>query len=327
MYPTLRFSFSNPMRKDAGFLAEPPDGLVPPLLPAVGYRNRSTHFIHESLPSFGLSFGFLQFTCNRDTWGGWHASHDCIVIAYSIKGSIQLAINGYGDAIAPYEQDQAGCPVPGGRHRLLANAGVHQSYYVACSWGMLETLIEDHPPLARLRYIPDDWDIRPWQNYRVVEEDFRILEAIRTCERTGIDRHRFVQQQFVRLMRLYADRIAEYGDNPDRQLETPFHRAVAYIDANFLNPALNHAMIADALSVSVEGVKKLFQRRGVQATLYIKHLRLREAARLLRETDTPIRDVAYLVGYTDPSHFAALFRKTFLRTPSNYRKHLKNSDK
>lgn len=274
MYPTLRFSFSNPMRKDAGFLAEPPDGLVAPRLPAVGYRNRSTHFIHESLPSFGLSFGFLQFTCNRDTWGGWHASHDCIVIGYSTKGNLQLAINGYGDAIGPYEHDQAGCPVPKGRHRLFANAGVHQSYYVVCSWGMLETLIEDHPSLARLRYIPDNWDTRPWQNYRVVEEDFRILEAIRTCERTGMDRHRFVQQQFVRLMRLYADRIAEYGDNPDRQFETQLHRAVAYIDANFRNPALNHAMIADALSVSVEGVKKIFQRHGVQATLYIKHLRL-----------------------------------------------------
>lgn len=313
------------MRKDPGFLADPPEGLVPPLLPAVGYRNRATCFIHETLPSFGLSFGFIQLTCNGPTWGRWYASHDCIVIGYSLTGNNQLAIRGYGDAIGPNPHDQSGCPVPAGRHRLFANAGVHQSYYMACSHGLLETLTEDHPPLAKLRNIPDDWETDPWQYYRVAEEDFRILEAIRTCDRTGVDRHRFVQLQFVRLMRLYAARIEQYGDDPYKQTETQFHRAANYIDANFRNSQLSHALIADAVNLSVEGLKKVFQRRGFQTTPYINLRRLNEAARLLRTTDTSIRDVAYLVGYADSSHFSALFREKYLRSPSEYRKHLKNN--
>ena len=327
MSPALSFSFSNPLRKDSGFLGNPPDGLSAPMLPANGYRNRTTCFIHESLPSFGLSFGFIQLTCNRPQWGTWRASHDCIVIGYSLSGSAQLAIDGLGDAIAPNEHDQSGRPVPGGRHRLFANAGLHQCYYVACSHGLLEALIEDHPPLARLRKIPSDWRIAPWQYYRTTEEDFRILEAIRTCKRTGMERHRFVLQQFERLMRLYAERIAEYGDDPDKQTETQFHRAADYIDENFRNPQLNHAHIADALSLSVEGLKKVFQRRGFRAVPYINLLRLDEAAHLLRTTDTPIRDIGHLVGYPDSSHFSALFREKFLRTPSEYRKQLITSNK
>src|SRR5690606_38788662 len=159
------------------------------------------------------------------------------------------------------------------------------SYYMACSHGLLETLTEDHPPLAKLRNIPDNWETDPWQYYRVAEEDFRILEAIRACDRTGVDRHRFVQLQFVRLMRLYAARIEQYGDDPYKQTETQFHRAANYIDENFRNSQLSHALIADAVNLSVEGLKKVFQRRGFQTTPYINLRRLDEAARLLRTTD------------------------------------------
>ncbi|WP_262250307.1 helix-turn-helix transcriptional regulator [Parapedobacter soli] len=324
MYPTLTFSYSNPMRKDVAFFADPPDGLVAPLLPAVGYRNRTTCFIHESQPSFGLSFGFLQLTCNRPTWGRWRASHDCIVIGYSRAGNLQMAIRGYGDAIGPHPQDLAGCPVPGGLHRLFANAGVHQCYYVACSHGLLDTLVEDSPALAKLKNIPDDWKIHPWQYYRAAEEDFRILEGIRTCDRQGMGRHRFVQQQFVRLMRRYAERIEQYGDDPGKQAETQFHRAADYIDKNFRNPNLSYTLIADAVNLSVDGLKKVFQRRSFKAIPYINLRRLDEAARLLRTTDTPIRDIAYGVGFADASHFSTLFREKFSRTPSEYRKALKN---
>lgn len=327
MYPTLSFSFSNPLRKDSSFLDTPSEELSAPMLPASGYRNRATCFIHESLPSFGLSFGFIQLICNRDLWGTWRVSDDCIVVGYSATGNAQLAINGYGDAIAPNAQEQMGCPVPAGQHRFFANSGIHQCYYVACSHGVLAALIEDHAPLAKLRNIPGDWKTDPWQVYRVAEEDFRILETLRSCDRSGMDRHRFVQQQFARLMRLYAERIARYGNNPDKQTETPFHRAVDYIRENFRNPELNHAVIADAVSLSIDGLKKLFQRHGFQSVPFINLHRLGEAAHLLRTTNTPIGDIGYLVGFTNSSHFAALFREKFLLTPSDYRNQLKTKKK
>jgi AraC family transcriptional regulator len=49
-------------------------------------------------------------------------------------------------------------------------------------------------------------------------------------------------------------------------------------------------------------------------------LRMDEARRLLRETKKSVVDVALDVGYTNPSHFAQLFRRKTGLSPSDYRR-------
>jgi AraC-like DNA-binding protein len=57
-----------------------------------------------------------------------------------------------------------------------------------------------------------------------------------------------------------------------------------------------------------------------RADVAAKQLRMEEARRLLRETKTSVIDVALEVGYTDPSHFARLFRRETGLPPSEYRR-------
>jgi AraC family transcriptional regulator len=47
---------------------------------------------------------------------------------------------------------------------------------------------------------------------------------------------------------------------------------------------------------------------------------MNEARRLLRETKMSIVDVALEVSYTNPSHFAQLFRRETGLSPSDYRR-------
>jgi AraC family transcriptional regulator len=47
---------------------------------------------------------------------------------------------------------------------------------------------------------------------------------------------------------------------------------------------------------------------------------MEEARRLLRETKMNVVDVALEVGYTNPSHFAQLFRRETGLSPSDYRR-------
>ena len=49
-------------------------------------------------------------------------------------------------------------------------------------------------------------------------------------------------------------------------------------------------------------------------------LRLDKARRLLRETKKSVMAVALDVGYTNPSHFAQLFRRETGLPPSDYRR-------
>jgi AraC family transcriptional regulator len=59
---------------------------------------------------------------------------------------------------------------------------------------------------------------------------------------------------------------------------------------------------------------------GVSPSRYHIDLRMNEARRLLRETKMSVVDVALEVGYTNPSHFAQLFRREIGLSPSDYRR-------
>jgi AraC family transcriptional regulator len=50
------------------------------------------------------------------------------------------------------------------------------------------------------------------------------------------------------------------------------------------------------------------------------NLRINRARQLLRETKKSVIEVALDVGYTNPSHFAQIFRRETGLTPSKYRR-------
>jgi AraC-like DNA-binding protein len=65
------------------------------------------------------------------------------------------------------------------------------------------------------------------------------------------------------------------------------------------------------------GFKRLF---GMSVHEYYINRRLQIALELLRTTALPIGDIAFRVGYSEPTNFAAAFRKRFNMTPNQARK-------
>ena len=60
-------------------------------------------------------------------------------------------------------------------------------------------------------------------------------------------------------------------------------------------------------------------KEGKTYSQLVEEARFSEAARLLRNTDSKIIDVAYDVGYAHPTHFARAFRRIAGVSPSEYR--------
>ncbi|WP_432418635.1 helix-turn-helix domain-containing protein [Corynebacterium breve] len=58
---------------------------------------------------------------------------------------------------------------------------------------------------------------------------------------------------------------------------------------------------------------------GISPFTWITHQRVREMARILRETRQPVRDIARAVGWTKQAHAAQQFRKLTRRCPTKYR--------
>ncbi len=79
--------------------------------------------------------------------------------------------------------------------------------------------------------------------------------------------------------------------------------------------------LASLLSITPSHLCKLFKKRmGVTPIQYLIRIRLQEAKKqLLLQPDTPIREIAYAVGYPDTSYFTKIFKHQESMTPSMFR--------
>jgi AraC-like DNA-binding protein len=98
-------------------------------------------------------------------------------------------------------------------------------------------------------------------------------------------------------------------------------KAVAFIEANFRSK-LRRVEVAAAAHLSENHFSSLFHTIvGLTVQQYILQCRLRFAEQLLslRGEQYPICDVAAESGFSDQAHFSRHFRRSFGRTPQEYR--------
>lgn len=73
--------------------------------------------------------------------------------------------------------------------------------------------------------------------------------------------------------------------------------------------------------LSERGFSRRFQAAtGYAPQAYVQHLRIEQAKRRLERTSEPIEQVAWAVGYEDPSAFRRLFQRIAGITPGQYRR-------
>lgn len=97
------------------------------------------------------------------------------------------------------------------------------------------------------------------------------------------------------------------------------HFATTYIKDN-LNNDLSIPQLCATLNVSKNFLYKSFrENRGCTVNEYINKQRIKQAQKLLRETDMPSYAVAELVGIPNYTYFCRLFKKTTGLSPVEYR--------
>jgi len=101
--------------------------------------------------------------------------------------------------------------------------------------------------------------------------------------------------------------------------EALFAAALTLIDRHVANPRLTAAWVARALNCSRTRLYRVFQRRGVAVTAYIRDRRLQQSRALLRDPRLDIGEIAYRCGYADASAFGKAFRRQFGMAPRDWR--------
>ncbi|MCC8114730.1 MAG: AraC family transcriptional regulator [Bacteroidales bacterium] len=95
-------------------------------------------------------------------------------------------------------------------------------------------------------------------------------------------------------------------------------KALDYIQTHLSKP-LTIEELADMACLSKDHLTRLFKKEmGMPPLHYINQKKVERAQLLLLTEDTPIKTIAYQLGYEDPSYFNRIFRKYTGQTPAEY---------
>ncbi|GAF02764.1 hybrid sensor histidine kinase/response regulator transcription factor [Saccharicrinis fermentans] len=103
--------------------------------------------------------------------------------------------------------------------------------------------------------------------------------------------------------------------------EKLIERLLKVVEANISNPEFTVVQLAEEVGMSQSILnKKLKALMGQTANVFIRTIRLKRAAQLLKLNRHSVTDIVYEVGFNDVKYFRECFRKQFNLTPSEYAK-------
>lgn len=97
-------------------------------------------------------------------------------------------------------------------------------------------------------------------------------------------------------------------------------RLVEWLRAHYSESELDADAVAKGCGIPRDRLATLLKEGyGMAFKPFLNELRLTEAARLLRETDRSISEIAFAVGYNSHTHFTRVFRERYRTTPGEWR--------
>ena len=122
--------------------------------------------------------------------------------------------------------------------------------------------------------------------------------------------------QYVQILEKHDIHPASRTAPSDRRLQQLRH----WLQSWPLNLALNLDEVAAGLSLTPRRVHDLLRRDlGMTAQGFLEKRRLEKARERLAQEDTPLKEIAFALGFRHPPHFTTWFRKHTGMTPTAYR--------
>ena len=105
--------------------------------------------------------------------------------------------------------------------------------------------------------------------------------------------------------------------SPDKEF---LDKAIASVQKHIDDSDYDREAFASDMGMSSSSLyNKLRAVTGMNATRFIRDMRMKEACRLVKSTPgIRVSDLAYSVGFNDPKYFATIFKKEFGMQPSEY---------
>lgn len=113
--------------------------------------------------------------------------------------------------------------------------------------------------------------------------------------------------------------LAQIPETPKRKMNLKIEEIVEFIDSH-LNQDLTLTYVAERMNFSSYYLSKVFKKElGINFVKYVTERKMDKAKELLKDNDVPIVNIAFEIGYPEPSYFTKVFKKVENMTPSQYR--------
>lgn len=152
-----------------------------------------------------------------------------------------------------------------------------------------------------------------------------VLSQLLACPYRGATQRLYLESKALELIALFLDQARDEAQSATAPLRaTDVERIHAARDILLANIEEPPGLLALARQVGLNdcklkrGFRQVF---GTTAFGYLHAQRMERARQLLGENELNVAEVACAVGYTNPSHFSAAFRKKFGVSPRTYLTH------
>ncbi|MBG6155232.1 AraC-like DNA-binding protein [Labrenzia sp. EL_159] len=103
------------------------------------------------------------------------------------------------------------------------------------------------------------------------------------------------------------------------QLESPLTRIANEVASNLAHGACTLPHISAKLGMSQRAVQRLLEKEGTSFRKLSEEIRRSAAERYLRGTDLPMKEIAYLIGFSELSTFSRAVKSWFGMSPRKFR--------
>jgi len=146
------------------------------------------------------------------------------------------------------------------------------------------------------------------------EESFDIEKVI--TEILNADAHRILETSKRAILALFGNAKVTHEQIIHND---SINKAIDFINQNY-NQEISLAQISAIFNFNPYYFSKLFKKyTGVSYKTYLTKLRIQKACELLKNSSKSIKEIAFMVGFSDPNYFIKAFKKFVGVTPSFFR--------
>lgn len=201
--------------------------------------------------------------------------------------------------------------------------GNYTALYISFSTAFFSSFIGLYPGFRDIYHKQlnnvGDWSSMPFFPFIIGNE---IVEKIRDCPRELPARKLFLQNVVNEILLLYFKGLKQMNGNSTEVYnkdEEKLRQIAAYINKKYNKP-ITIEVLAEMATMNITSLERKFRKLfGSTPKEYLLSCRMKEAARLLKESSLSASEISYQVGFTTAKHFSETFKRYYYCSPLQYR--------